>query len=71
VTLGNVIDLSPLGAVSDRNQLREGLYASGDEWDLSEPADLDRLAVQALSEMARRWGILDIERTLAAALQAH
>jgi len=69
-TLTDVIDLTPLGHLTDSTQRQEGAFASNDAWDLREPAEVDRLTVEAMTSMARDWGFLNIDEVLPKALQA-
>lgn len=66
--LADYIDLTSLGKfiVGDRRQ--EGAFASNDEWNLRDPAEVDRLTVAAITSIARDWGILSIDEVLPEAL---
>lgn len=66
-TLADVIDLAPLGKITDSNRRQEGAFASNDEWDLREPAEVDRLTIEAITSMARDWGFLNIDEVLSEA----
>jgi hypothetical protein len=63
-----VIDLRPLGEITERTRAQEGSYASNNEWDLREPAEVNRIAVESITKMARDWGFLDVDESLPGAL---
>jgi hypothetical protein len=66
--LADFIDLASLGKIVEGDRRQEGAFASNDDWNLRDPAEVDRLTVVAITSIARDWGVLSIDEVLAEAL---
>jgi hypothetical protein len=63
-TIGEMVDLEPLGTATRPSSPVQGRFAVSDNMALETPADFDYLAAQALLRMALDWGYLDAQQGL-------